>query len=350
MKPYLLMLANLREDGGIVSWFAKMLPELKKQYSVVVVSPEFCDRALLFSCSSVDLIKVPILKASCAFGIIPLIKIIHQYNPRNIVCHELLTSPVIVLFNLFMKYKIFIIVHSWISEALWSYRYKNSMMIIYLKLILKNTVTIVTVSRSLETKMRYFKKQVQTINNGVRTNEIKLRNHGLVRNVIFLGRISYEKGPDKYADLAYELLNNDIKLSIAGDGPYLKMFDEQIKEKQLINIKKLGWVEVTKEFWCNYDALILTSRTEGLPFSVIEAMAHGIPVISFSVGGLPYLLQDGKNGYLCDSVNDMASLLKIGSTKGLPNVNKKCTSALEYIKINFSFEQMADKYISILSK
>lgn len=49
------------------------------------------------------------------------------------------------------------------------------------------------------------------------------------------------------------------------------------------------------------DALVCTSRSEGLPVSMMEAMGHGIPVISVDVGGISEIVRDGENGRLLPS-------------------------------------------------
>ncbi len=56
------------------------------------------------------------------------------------------------------------------------------------------------------------------------------------------------------------------------------------------------------------DVLICTSLSEGLPVSMMEAMAHGIPVISVNVGGISEIVEDGSNGYLLPANADSSSI------------------------------------------
>jgi glycosyltransferase involved in cell wall biosynthesis len=70
------------------------------------------------------------------------------------------------------------------------------------------------------------------------------------------------------------------------------------------------------------DVFVLSSAYEGNPLSVIEAMAAGLPVVSTSVGGVPELLENGKEGFIvqpgnAEQLSDaMMTLLKDGHLRG----------------------------------
>lgn len=68
-------------------------------------------------------------------------------------------------------------------------------------------------------------------------------------------------------------------------------------------MKKKEWWELSKE----YDIFINTTNFDNTPVSVMEAMALGLPVISTNVGGIPYLLDDGKDSLLVDK-NDVEGM------------------------------------------
>ena len=52
------------------------------------------------------------------------------------------------------------------------------------------------------------------------------------------------------------------------------------------------------------DIFLLTSVSEGIPLTVIEAMAAGLPVVATRVGGVPEIVEDGKTGWLAPAGND----------------------------------------------
>lgn len=83
-------------------------------------------------------------------------------------------------------------------------------------------------------------------------------------------------------------------------------------------LEKKDWIEISLD----YDIFVNTTNFDNMPISVIEAMALGLPIISTNVGGLPYLIEDGKEGILVppDSVDGFVSAIdKIISDNQLAN-------------------------------
>ena len=116
-------------------------------------------------------------------------------------------------------------------------------------------------------------------------------------NVGFLGRFSPEKRPELFVDIAKIASQyKDIKFVMAGEGPMLTKVLE--KTDDLTNFEYLGVVTNISDFFSQIDCLVISSETEGISLSAMEALSHGIPVLSTDVGGMRELLVDENQGFI----------------------------------------------------
>lgn len=124
-----------------------------------------------------------------------------------------------------------------------------------------------------------------------------------IMQLTFLGKITPEKGIYDLVELIAEnkdLYNGRIHLSIGGNGETAKL-QKEIYSKGLENIVTfVGWVNGDKkeELLNSTDVYVLPSYYEGLPISILEAMAHKKAIISTTVGGIPEIVIDSENGFL----------------------------------------------------
>jgi len=121
---------------------------------------------------------------------------------------------------------------------------------------------------------------------------------------LFLGRLGQRKG-------SYDLLNAaaliaatrpDLRLMMGGDGE-LEGVRERAAELGIADkVDLLGWVRGEEKERLLGDAVLyaLPSYNEGLPVSVLEAMAAGLPILGTPVGGIPEALTDGVEGFLVE--------------------------------------------------
>jgi glycosyltransferase involved in cell wall biosynthesis len=106
--------------------------------------------------------------------------------------------------------------------------------------------------------------------------------------IAFVGRLSIEKGPDLFCELAAQAPCNTHQFVIYGDGPMRR----ELEEKYSHCVSFRGLVTDMDSQWSGIGLLVMTSRAEGLPYAALEALSHGVPLLAHGVGGLPDLLAE----------------------------------------------------------
>jgi glycosyltransferase involved in cell wall biosynthesis len=117
--------------------------------------------------------------------------------------------------------------------------------------------------------------------------------------VAYLGRLSPEKGIWTLVRAFEE--TKDIQLRIAGTGPLETDLRSYIRERNLSNIRLVGFVsrEEKWDFLKNSLFLVVPSEWyENFPLVILEAYAAGKPVVASNLGSLPYMVEEGKSGLL----------------------------------------------------
>ena len=169
----------------------------------------------------------------------------------------------------------------------------------------------------------------------------------------FFGRLSIEKG---IFNLIKAIKNIEKgKLYIAGDGPEKENIIKYIKENNLNNkIKLLGYLEQEKvrEYIINAKFIVVPSIWyENCPYSILETMEIGKPIVGSKIGGIPELIKQGENGFLFN-YNDVEELKKcmIELFNNQDIVNKQSEKSRELFKENYTEKIYYDKIIKIYRK
>lgn len=113
----------------------------------------------------------------------------------------------------------------------------------------------------------------------------------------FVGRLAVQKDPLNLLN-ALRLLPRG-RLALVGDGPLKPRVERFVRRHRLSDrVRVLGHREDVPHILAASDLFVLPSRWEGFPFTVIEAMLAGLPVVASYVGGVPELVEDGVTGFL----------------------------------------------------
>lgn len=183
---------------------------------------------------------------------------------------------------------------------------------------LKKAKQVTVVSEHLKNKVQELAPEInpKVISMGVDASKFGRQHYvpdyfgqGEKKVVLFVGRLAEKKG---VTYLIEAMRHVDALLAIAGDGSLKKELERQGKDVD----KMVGWNKVKflgaktheelKAIYASADVFVCPSITakggdqEGFGLVMLEAMASGLPVVASNSGGIPQLIKDGVNGFLCE--------------------------------------------------
>ncbi len=190
------------------------------------------------------------------------------------------------------------------------------------------------------------KKSIEKIKNNFFSNYKKLK-------IIFIGRLVDQKDPKTFIK-ALKIIKNEIdfKCIIIGRGIHFDMIHEYIqKNKMQKNVKLVGWKSNPFKYLKSSDLLVLTSKFEGLPNVLLEAISLKKFVISSRCKTGPReILDNGKGGSLFKVENhkELAKKIIFYSKNKKSNI-KKINYAFERLK-RFDLNKNLNLYLKLISK
>lgn len=116
-----------------------------------------------------------------------------------------------------------------------------------------------------------------------------------------VARLSPQKNIKDFVKIAHKVSGTlkNTKFLVVGDGKERKSIEATIKEMHLEEkVYITGLRNDIPEIFSIFDVFVLTSLWEGLPRTVVEALACGVPVVANAVDGVKEIIRDGDNGYL----------------------------------------------------
>lgn len=153
--------------------------------------------------------------------------------------------------------------------------------------------------------------------------------------VAFVGRLSPEKGPDQFCALAAQAPGP--RYLMYGDGPMRPALEAAADGAVMFQGARAGMADS----WPEVGLLAITSRAEGLPLAALEAMAHGIPVAAFAVGGLPDLITDGADGFVAPPGDVAALAAAVSRWRGLPELERMAMRRAAHATVAARFSRTA---------
>ncbi len=147
------------------------------------------------------------------------------------------------------------------------------------------------------------------VENGIKPMDVQVQSavaiRGKRKKLLAIGHFSTIKRFDVLADvMEMPAIREKFELEIVGEEKDLNFpMTKYIMAKGLDNIALLGLQLDVASHLAKADALVICSSQEGMPLVMLEALSVGCPIISTPVGGIPDVIQSGKNGLLCKGLD-----------------------------------------------
>ncbi len=236
------------------------------------------------------------------------------------------------------------------------------------RLVLRGVSAVVMVGEAMRKelpKRLRFSSKVAVIRNGINVDDVLQKaKEPLPREVdefisdhnpliLGVGRLSSEKQFGKLI-LSFEKLRQrfpEAGLVIAGDGYLRDSLEKDISGRALDKHALLaGYCSNIPAIMARSNMLAISSATEGLPITLLEAMAVRLPVISTSVGEIPDVLENGANGVLIKNIGEE---FVEAMEKALADSNAACERsqrASKKLVREFSAQAMAEQYSAVYKR
>ena len=165
---------------------------------------------------------------------------------------------------------------------------------------------------------------------------------------LFLGRLSREKGIKTIID---SMKDRNYTLKVLGTGPLSDELNLYVKDNNITNVELLGFK--TGDELCNIvkraRCVVLPSEWyENGPYSAMEAMALGKPLIVSNLGGLPELVDNNINGYVYNDRKELSVALDKMIILDNESYTKMCQESLNRAKTLFNPEEYVKKLLSFI--
>ena len=317
-RPRLLILITLAETGGAQTYVAGLLPALVEEFDVTVAASGhgFLSRAseaagaryvpLAHMRRRLDP-REDLLALRELIGLMRRLRpdIVHANSSKAGVLGRLAAALVRVPVRIFT-------VHGWAFKA-----HEGVAAAVYLwadRLMRPLTTRTICVAESERTAGLQARTcgaaSTVVIHNGVALDGPRHRPDAAPDGppvVLAVGRLRAPKDFPTLVGAAGRLAPASARVRIVCDGPERAALEAEVERRQGgADVELLGERDDVPRLLAEADVFVLPSRSEGMPLSVLEAMAAGLPVIASAVGGVPELVVDGVTGLLVPPADEAA--------------------------------------------
>lgn len=291
-----LHILNTRSLSGAENVVADICMMFRDQIDMAYCSPQ---GEIRNSLEDRDVAYLPVNDLS----VTQLKKVINEYGPDIIHAHDVKATFISAL----VKRKIPLISHLHVNQE--DMRKISLKSVVYLLSTIK-AKKIIMVSNSCRDEYYFntkISKKTTILKNILYKDRIELLTYKDINkydfDFVFLGRLSYQKNPERVAKVASMVLKKlpNVKFGVIGTGE-LKESMIEIFKKEKVNdrVTFTGKLQYPYQALKSSKCMLMCSRFEGTPIAALEAMYLGLPIISTPTDGLLDLIDHGDTGFLSD--------------------------------------------------
>jgi len=170
----------------------------------------------------------------------------------------------------------------------------------------------------------------------------------------YVGRFSPEKGIGNLVEAVSEIreASPDVRFWIVGDGQLRDEIEQYVKKNNLDDkVRLVG--EVSRNEIPGYlnqlKLLVIPSYSEGLPNTILEAMACGTPVLATPVGSIPDVITDGETGFIMEDNSPECIARSVIRALNHPNIEKIAHNAHAVVERKYTYQAAVERYRDILA-
>jgi glycosyltransferase involved in cell wall biosynthesis len=308
LRPRLVFLVTLAETGGAQTYVASLLPAVTDDFEVLVAAHgngPLQDAAVAAGVRFVPLshVRRPVNPWRDFRGLLELWRLLRREEPHIVHLNSakagalgrLAARAAGVPIRIYTVHGWAFLAHRGIAAA--AYRWVEQA----LRPLTTITVCVSENERRAGLAARACDDSTTVvIRNGVDPRRAGVRERERDRpRIVMVGRLQAPKDPITLIRALALLRETDFEALLVGDGPDRPVVEEEIGRLELEeSVRVLGERSDVRELLTTADVFVLSTRSEGLPLSILEAMAAGLPVIASNVGGVAELVVEGETGML----------------------------------------------------
>jgi glycosyltransferase involved in cell wall biosynthesis len=159
-----------------------------------------------------------------------------------------------------------------------------------------------------------------------------------------VGRLAAEKDYPLLVRALAPMLGDAVRLVLVGDGDHRQAIERSIPGPSAPFVRLTGVRHDIPDLLASFDLFVLSSRTEGLPLAVPEAMACALPVVATAVGGLPSIVPSDCGALVPPGREDSLRQTIDGFVRDRARGRAMGEAARRHALAHFSVERMTDAY------